>query len=439
MESKPLNRHHRDNAFSMRVILLNQAFYPDHAATAQHAHDLARHLVRQGHEVAVITSRSLYGQKGASLPRFEQIEGIEVHRVGASLFGKSSILARILDFALFYVLATLKALRLRRADVIVPFTTPPFIALVGLLLRAVKGTRVVYWLMDLYPDLPVACGVMKRHGWTTALLERLHRFCLRRVDRVVVLGRCMKQLVLDKAVPAERIEQIGVWADHTEVTPLPREDNPYRAQWDLAGKFVVMYSGNFGLGHDVETLCGAIERLRDRDDIRFLCVGGGKRLEELRRFIEQAKVTNVQVHPYQPREKLDALLSLADVHLISLAAPVCGIMVPSKLFGILAAARPSIFVGPTGSEIARVLAESDAGLTVSNGDAEALAQAIRALQADPARAQAMGDRARQALIERYDRAHACAAWERLLRRLVPPAPAATAAAATPVPGTKDAP
>ena len=188
----------------MRVLLLNQVYHPDPAATAQHADDLARHLVRQGHEVHVIASRALYGSKGAALPAHEQVDGVEVHRVGRSLFGKSSIVARIADFGLFYVFALLKAMTVPRPDVTVCFTTPPFIALAGWWLRLTRGSKFVYWVMDLYPDLPVACGVMKPKSIATRFFESINRFCLRSADRSVVLGRCMQDRVLATGMMCKR-------------------------------------------------------------------------------------------------------------------------------------------------------------------------------------------------------------------------------------------
>ncbi|MFM7260870.1 MAG: glycosyltransferase, partial [bacterium] len=134
----------------MRVLLINQTFYPDIAATAQHAHDLARYLVSQGHEVTAIASRSIYGKKGAVLPREEMVDGIRIVRVGKSVFGKSSIAARMVDFGLFYAAALWRSFNMRRQDVVICFTTPPFVALIGWLLRLVRGTRYIYWVMDLY-------------------------------------------------------------------------------------------------------------------------------------------------------------------------------------------------------------------------------------------------------------------------------------------------
>ena len=130
----------------MHVVLLNQAFYPDVVATAQMARDLAGHLVERGHRVSVVASRSVYGKSGAQLPKRETVDGIEIHRVGASLFGRSNILLRAADFAIFYLRAAFRLLRLDKPDVVVAFTTPPFIAQLALLNRRLRGSKSVLWL-----------------------------------------------------------------------------------------------------------------------------------------------------------------------------------------------------------------------------------------------------------------------------------------------------
>jgi putative colanic acid biosynthesis glycosyltransferase WcaI len=402
----------------MRIILLNQAFYPDHAATAQHAHDLAKHLVSQGHDVAVVASRSIYGSKGAALPKRETIDGIHVHRVGKSIFGKASIFARLIDFALFYLLALLKVMTIKKPDVIVPFTTPPFIALVGWMLKAVKRCKVVYWVMDLYPDVPIAFGIMKPNKLPARLLERVHRFCFNHCDRSVVLGRCMRDRLISKGVPPQNIALIPPWADIDELQPLPRDENPLRKDWNLQDKIVVMYSGNLGLAHDIDTLRGAIEKLKPRDDIRFVFVGGGKLMTQLQTYCQEHKLTNATFKPYQPREAIRASLSLADLHLISQAEKMTGLLVPSKLYGIMAAGRASIFVGRKDAEVALVLQENHAGKVVAIGDVDGLANAITTLADDPKTCRRMGDAAREAMTKTYDRRHSCAAWERLLTQCV---------------------
>lgn len=402
----------------MRVLLINQVFFPDVAATAQHGHDLARDLVRHGHDVSAIASRSLYGQKGAALPSHEVVDGIQIHRVGRSFFGKSSILARVADFAFFYLAAMTKALMLPKHDVVICFTTPPFIAMVGRILRLVKGTKCIYWVMDLYPDLPIACGVMRSGSLASRFFESVNRSCLRAADADVVLGRCMADLVRRKGVPEERIRMIGVWSDQEEVKPVPREANSYRREWEIGDRTLIMYSGNFGIGHDVNTFLQSAQALRDDDRIRFAFVGGGKKKEEVERFVQEHGLQSTCViAPYQPRERLDELLSAADAHLVSLLEGVEGIMVPSKLFGILAAGRPALFIGDQRSEISQVIVENECGASVRQGDVDSLTSMIRGYADDPESCRKAGDRARSALVEEHGAVHRLAAWRALLEEL----------------------
>ncbi|MBX3355844.1 MAG: glycosyltransferase family 4 protein [Phycisphaeraceae bacterium] len=411
------DRHADRPTRPLRILLVNQVFWPDVAATAQHADDLARHLVARGHQVQVIASRSIYwaGSGHRSLlPAREEHEGIEITRVGRSIFGRRSNLARAADFALFYVAAMTRALFVKRPDVVICFTTPPLIGLVGRMLRALRGVRFIYWVMDLYPDLPVACGVLRRGGLAARFFERVHRGILRSADAVVVLGRCMQRRVLEKGIDPSRVRIIHVWSDSEELGTTPHRDNAFRREWALDGAFTVMYAGNYGVGHDVATMLGAAKILRDREDIRFVFAGGGARKREVEGFISEHQLTNAQSQPYQPRERLGELLSAADVHLASQAADMAGLFVPSKLFGIMAAARPAIFVGNADAENALVLGESGCGWVIAPGDAVGLASLLRELAADPERCRSAGERGRDALALHYSRADGCRQWHELI-------------------------
>ncbi|MDX2146406.1 MAG: glycosyltransferase family 4 protein [Planctomycetota bacterium] len=436
----------------MHVVLLNQPFYPDVVATAQMGKDLADALVARGHAVSAVASRSIYGQAGATLPKHEVINTIEIHRVGSNLFGRKGLTARAFDFAMFYVLATVRILTMKRPDVVVGYTTPPFIALVALLSKWIRGSRAVYWIMDLYPDVAVDSGVFGAKSMPARVMEFLGRVLLTKCDATVVLGRCMRDRALAKGGPADKVHFIPVWSDESGVKPVAREQNQFRREWGLDDAFVVMYSGNFGIGHDCRTILEAILRLsREQEQgkstlprLHFLFVGGGKRKGEVLAFKEKHGLSSVSWREYVPREKLGESLSVADVHLISLRAGMEGMIVPSKLFGIMAAARPAIFVGRSASEIGRILTETGSGIVVRPGEAEAgtgegspsrgaagagsleseplgdvdaLVEAIRTLAADRAKADEMGRRGREALLGKYDKSTACAQWGTLLEAI----------------------
>jgi glycosyltransferase involved in cell wall biosynthesis len=250
------------------------------------------------------------------------------------------------------------------------------------------------------------------------MASRLDRLCLSGADAVVALGRCMRDRLLAKGVEAERIRVIGVWSDEEEIDA-ERGENPFRSRWEIGDRTLVMYSGNFGLGHDVETFLAAAERLRGDDRVRFAFVGGGKRKREVDDFVRERGLRNCIVEGHQPRELLGALLTAADLHLVTIRTGVEGIMVPSKFYGILAANRPAILVGAAEGEIARTIVEEHCGEIVAVSEVEALVAAILRRVEDPALGKAEGDRGRAALVDRFSRRHRCAAWRRLLESLDP--------------------
>ncbi len=429
----------------MQILFINQTYAPDVAASAQLLEDMARQFADAGHEVAIVTSRSLYGQAGTTLPRYELRDGVHVHRVGVARFGKGSVWARIFDAAGFYLAATWKSGRVRlpggRPQVVVTLTSPPYIGFIGALARKVHGGRrrgrlYINWTMDLYPDVLTAAGMVRATSLIGRAMHKVNQWCLKLADRVVVLGRCMEERLVQQGVDPEKIQIISVWPVSRVLEPAAAaEPSSYRKKWGLEGKFVVMYSGNLGIAHETDTLREAALRLRHRDDIRFVFVGGGKRRAELSDFVAQHQLTNVIEKDYEPREHLEDLLRLGDVHLISQREEFVGVVVPSKLFGIMASCRPSLYVGPEEAEVARIIQESDAGVTHALGDAPGLAATIERLAADPRAIQTMGRAAHDAVIDRHTLTRRFERWESMLERMladrgVTPTPAPTDATAS---------
>jgi hypothetical protein len=372
----------------MRILIINQPFWPDVVATAQHLADWTEAMVARGHEVTVIASRSVYGKQGAVLPKRETHKGVNIYRVGANLFQKGRILTRLVDFGLFHLLALYRALRLPRQDVVVCLTTPPFVGVIGMLVKNLRGSRYVQYEMDLYPDVPIALGVMKAGSWVSRFFEAIHRKLLRSADRVVVLGRCMAAVIEGKGIAPEKLVLVTPWADPGEIQPVAREENAFRHKHGLGENFVVMYSGNLGLGHDITTMVAAMESLLASADeadrgVRFVFIGGGRRMQEVRRLIADKGLTNALILDYQPREELAATLSAADVHLITQAPGTSGLIVPSKFYGILAAGRPSLYVGPADTEVAMTLKEHGLGTVLPIGDTAGFLHALRMLRDQP--------------------------------------------------------
>lgn len=194
--------------------------------------------------------------------------------------------------------------------------------------------------------------------------------------------------------------------------------NPLRTAWSLGDRFIIQYSGNFGIGHDVETIIGAMEALKNDDGILWVIVGDGVMKPVIEAYVKEHQILNVVLKPYQPRETLGQLISLGDMHLVLMVPGFEGIILPSKLYGILAAGRPVVFVGPEKSEIARIIQEEDCGFVVVNGDSKDLVRIITKLRNDSALTQQLGNRGRVALESKYSMQQACQSWHTMLHNVV---------------------
>jgi len=406
-----------------RVLLVNQYYWPDHASTAQHLSDLAESLAAEGYECHVLCSQSRY-QPGEPRPSFfERHQGVHVHRVRATSLGRRGTWARMTDYLSFYAGAAIKALVLPRFEVVITLTTPPLIGLIGTLLAALRGSRHIYWSMDLHPDASLALGRMSAKSPVVRFFSWLSASVYRRADQVVVLGPYMADRIALKQVPRERVVTIPVWSRRDEIYPIPRATNPLRKALGLVDKFVVMYSGNLGLAHSFDEFLQAARRLRDRTDIVFLFVGGGPRQREVEAAVARDGLSNVRLLGYVPRSQLHVSLAMADAHLISMRPEMTGIVVPGKLYGAMASGRPAIFVGPEHCESADTIRQAGCGFTIASGDTLALVSSIELLARDPSLARRMGERGRTAFLSSFEERLCCHKWARLIAGLAAPAPA----------------
>jgi colanic acid biosynthesis glycosyl transferase WcaI len=398
-----------------KILFVNCFFHPDHSATSQLLADLAFDLVGEGVVIEVVTSRLRCDDPSAELPADEVVQGVHVHRVWSSRFGRTHLLGRTLDYLTFFLAAALMLWRrVDRHTVVVAKTDPPLLSLVVVPVVRVRGATLVNWLQDLFPEVAAALGVRWVRGPALDLLRRARNASLRAARTNVVLGRRMEALVMGQGIPAAQVRVIPNWADGEAVRPLAREANPLRAAWALQGRFVVGYSGNLGRAHEFDTFLEAADALTERAEVVFLFIGGGAQRAAVEHAVRCRGLDNVFFRPYQPRARLSESLGVADVHLVSLNPALEGLIVPSKFYGIAAAGRPMLFVGDVEGEIPRVLHDAKCGFAVASGDGGRLAELIRKLADEPALCMTMGSNARAVLEQRFDRRHAVRAWKGVL-------------------------
>lgn len=395
----------------MRVLFVNRFFYPDHSATSQMLIDLAMDLREAGLDITVITGRQLIDSARARLPAHEHVEGIDVHRVWSTRFGRTTLVGRGIDYLSFYFAAGWRLARLCRCgDVVVANTDPPLISAIAGWVAKWRGAHLVNWLHDLFPEIAERLGMGFVRGRLARALRALRNRSLHAASMNVVIGARMAEQVRNLGISPERVTTIHNWCDGEAVRPLPLAGHALRQAWKLGDRFVVIYSGNMGYAHEFDTVLDAAHRLRARVDILFLFIGAGVRRARLEQEARTRGLSNVQFKPYQPREALGQSLTAANAHLVSLLPALEGLMVPSKFYAAAAAGRPILFVGAGDGELAGLIADAGCGFQVQPGAGEALADHISALAANPALGERQGLAARRLFEARFDRHLASQAW-----------------------------
>ena len=403
----------------MKILFINQCYWPDHAATAQILTDLSEELVSRDHIVSVVCSREHYDGKGASLPSRDCHNGVNIYRVAAIGGGKrATVVGRILGFLSFYAMAMLKCLRLPKPDVVVTLTSPPMLGLLAWLLTIFKRTKHVHWCMDLCPDALVAHGMIREKGTIHRILVFLTRRYIKSSDAVFVLGTHMGRRIQKYGIDDKHLYIVPVWADGKKISPIVVKRNWFTEKHKLTNKFVVMHSGNMGMGSSFDLLIQAATELRNDNDIIFLFIGGGAQLAKLQEVAQSKRLDNVLFLPYQDREHLSYSLSAGDIHIITLKAGLEGMKVPCKTYGIIAVGKPIIYIGGDESEVADLVHDNNIGFVISDGDVDCLIAAIQKVKSDPAYRRDVAKQAREVFESKYDAKVVISRFEKIMTQVV---------------------
>lgn len=364
-----------------RYLILSQVYVPDPAAVGQHLHDAAVALVKRGHSVQVICSSRGYDDPDRVYPKREVIEGVSVRRYGLPLFSKSNMLLRLFGSAWAMAAIFFLALFGSRCDTVIFSTSPPMVGLLAIMVASLKRASTIYWAMDLNPDQLAAMGKLSPRSPVYRVIETVNRIILSRSSLTVTLDRFMKQRLIENGRKPKEVLVLPPWAPAPADHPVPHEQNRFRARHGLAGKFVVMYSGNHSPANPLETIIRAAVVLKHDDRIRFAFVGGGLEKRRVQAIATEHCLKNILDLPYQPMAELPHSLSAADVHVVTLGTSMVGIVHPCKVYGAMAVGRPILFVGPRPSHVTDILDQHDVGRAVQHGDVDGCVAAIRGLAA----------------------------------------------------------
>lgn len=382
--------------------ILNEVYYPEETGTGYYITQIAEHLslIR---EVSVLCSQPAYSRAGVKAPRSETRRGVRIFRCPSLILHQRSIwtrLIRMVSITLSMLIAGL--FRIRRGDAILAVTSPPSVPMLAAVLSFLL--RVPYSLMvyDVYPDIMAACGVTSREAVSYKVLQEINRRVLRRAKHVFCIGRDMlEHLASARGMgTSDGIKVIPLWADCQEIRPSPKASSPLLPEVDLTHKLVVLYAGNMGYPHGIETLAAAIKILESDEEIHFIFMGSGPKQKILDEMVKLG-ARNLTVLPPRPRSSQNEFLNACDVSILTLVPGMLGLAVPSRTYNLMAAGKPIIALVSDSSEVARVVREEGIGWVVEPGAVEKTVEVIRAAKKSRELLLEMGVRARRAAETKY--------------------------------------
>ena len=374
----------------MHILLLNQYYPPDTSATAKMAVQVAEKLAER-HQVTVVAGRPSYDPDEFypfAFLRRDIRNNVTVERVASTAYPRHQMRRRVSNYLSYLALAVPRALAIH-PDIVLAMTDPPVAGIAGAFIARMADRPFVYNIRDLYPDMAIGGDIVRPNRWVDRW-EKMHRRALHQAARVIVLGDDMRERIISKGVSPDRVVVVR---DGASFPPLLPARNDLVVQKIRCGfPFVALHAGNLGFYGAWDSLLKAAHILRN-ENTGLVFVGDGANRAAME--ISAKPLPNVRFLPFFPIEQVPHVMMAGDVHIVTVRRGLEGVVVPSKLYSILAAGRPVLAIAAAESDAVRIVRESGCGISADPDDPAAIAAAIRELRNDQNRLIQMGIRAKE--------------------------------------------
>jgi colanic acid biosynthesis glycosyl transferase WcaI len=412
----------------VHLVLISLVFRPDNVSTAHVMSDLAADLVALGHSVTVFTTTPHYNPDPAAdadqprrpiwgrLLQRSDHRGVSVYHAWMPRKGRSVVL-RLLAWVWFHLVSTIAALLIARRPAAILAPSPPLtVGVSAWAFGLARSTPFVYNVQEIYPDIAINLGAL-RNATAIRAMYALERFVYRRARAITVIAPRMRERLIDKGVPPDKVRVIPNFVDLEDLSPRPK-DNPFSREFGVHDKFVMSYAGNLGPAQGLECFVDAAALLRDRPDVRLLLIGDGMLAEPLRSRAATLNLRNLVVIPHQPYSRVPDIYGASDLCVVAQAIATGSDAIPSKVYRIMACDRPIVAATDAQSDLAQLVTTAGAGIVVAPESADVLAAAVRSALADPESWRARAAAGRRHVAEHYTRSAVSRQYDALLGEIV---------------------
>lgn len=383
----------------MKIFILGINYSPELTGIAVYNTEMCEYLTGAGHKIIVFTGFPYYPQWRVEeryrkkLFITENCRGVKIRRSYLYVPPKVTPKTRILHELSFIISSFLNLLFSGCPDIVIVVSPPLLLGISAYIVSKLKKVPFIFHIQDLQPDAAVKLGMIKK-GKFINILYKIERFIYKKASLVSVIGPGMRERVISKGVPEEKVILFPNWVDTDFIVPLSKR-NRFRQMYGLDNKFVVLYAGNIGVKQGLEIILDVASLMENIKDITFLIVGDGAQKRFLVKKAKELKLANARFLSPQPREFLPEMLSAADISLVIQRAAVIDFAMPSKLLGILASGRTAVVSVDEKSELSKVVKKANCAIIVQPGDAIQLRDAVLKLYKDPEKRQALGENGRR--------------------------------------------
>ena len=365
----------------MKVLILSEFFYPDKSSTPKVLTELAEDLVEYGLDVEVITSKTSYKGENSNFKTREVYKDIVINRVNSTELNRNSYIGRIVNYITFLISTSIKVITKKDYDCILMVSNPPVLPIIGYIVNKFKKKPYIYLLHDVYPDIAVKVGAIKENGLVFKVMSYINNKIFNSASKVIVLGKDMKQNLLDKRVDEEKIEIITNWADKEKIYR-GNKINDFSIKEVISQNFNIVYTGNIGRFHDIETILDTANKLKDNSKVNFIFVGDGYKKQQIEDYKKENSLSNIKLMGYKYGETYNKLLNASDVFITTLDKGIEGLGVPSKTYSYMAAGKPIIAIMNSCSEIGSLVEDKNLGIRINSGESDKIVEFITKISND---------------------------------------------------------
>ena len=398
-----------------RILVFSELYYPEETSTGYFMTKIAEGLSSDFSVMAVCAQPS-YSMRGERVPARELHKGVHIRRYPSTTFNKDRLVLRLLNiFSICFSSFFLAIRSIRSSDLILVVTNPPLLPFIIWLASKLRGAKFVLRIDDVYPDMLNVAGLLERGSFIYRIFEKLNLYLYKGADHIIVLGRDMYSLVLNKVGKQHhnRVHIIPNWGEIDQIYPCLRENDSLLKKLHLENKFVVQYAGNMGYPHDIESLVEAAKVLSGNQKIQFLFIGSGVKRGWLEEQIKINSLNNIRLLDPRPRSDQNNFLNACDIAVSALVRGMSGVSVPSRMYNIMAAGKPVVAIGDEDSELGIIIREEKVGWIAPPGKVNVFVNAILEAESNPDLLVAMGKRARQLVEEEYSREYVVGLYKEL--------------------------